>query len=93
MTKVKGKANIVARVVCDSISHDGVRLTTFECEYPRIIHSELMAHRMLSRNAASSRAIPFEKMLQQLDGKPVRFGAANKGMQDTGEEHDYTFIS
>ena len=88
MIEVKGKANIVVRVVCDSVSPDGVRLTTLECEYPRIIHSEVMTHRMLSRNAASSRAIPFEKMLKQLNGRPVRFGAANKGMQDKGEDFD-----
>jgi len=81
MIEVKGKANVVVRVVCDSVSPDGVRLTTLELEYPRLIHSELMTHRMLSRNAASSRAIPFEKMLKQLNGKPVRFGAANKGKQ------------
>lgn len=86
MIEVKGKANIVVRVVCDSISPDGVRLTTLECEYPRIVLSELNTHRMLSRNSASSRAIPFEKMLQQLNGRPVRFGAANKGMQDKGED-------
>jgi len=86
MKTVEGKSNIKATVICDSISEAGVRITTFELEYPRIIHSELMTHRQFSRNAASSRAIPFEKMLQQLDGKPIRFGAANKGMQDKGED-------
>lgn len=49
---------------------------------------EVMTHRVLSRNAASSRAIPFEKMLKQLNGRPVRFGAANKGMQDKGNDFD-----
>lgn len=49
---------------------------------------EIMTHRMFSRNAASSRAIPFEKMLKQLNGRPVRFGAANKGMQDKGEHYE-----
>lgn len=84
---IKGKCGIKATVICDSISEQGKRITTFELEYPRLVHSELMTHRMLSRNAASSRAIPFEKMLKQLNGRPVRFGAANKGMQDKGEEH------
>ena len=88
MIEIKGKSNIVVKVVYDSVSPSGIRLTTLELQYPRIIHSELMTHRMLSRNAASSRAIPFEKMLKQLDGKPVRFGAANKGMQDKGEDFD-----
>lgn len=79
---------IKATIICDSISEAGVRITTMELEYPRIIHSEFMTHRMFSRNAASSRAIPFEKMLKQLDGIPSRFGAANAGMQDKGIDHD-----
>lgn len=78
---------IKAKVLCDSINSNGNRLTTFEIEYPRIIHSELLTHRQLSRNCASSRAIPFDKMLEQLNGIPSRFGAAQKGMQDSGEEH------
>lgn len=87
MKTFEGKNGIKATVICDSISPAGVRLTTIECEYPRIIHAEVMTHRMFSRNAASSRAIPFEKMLKQLTGKPVRFGANQAGMQDSGE-HD-----
>lgn len=80
---------IKAKIILDSVSAvTGSRLTTFEIEYPRIVHSELMTHRMLSRNAASSRAIPFDKMLQQLNGIPSRFGQANKGMQDKGENYN-----
>ncbi len=30
--------NITAKVICDSISEQGIRLTTFEIEYPRFIH-------------------------------------------------------
>jgi hypothetical protein len=43
---------------------------------------------MLSKNSASSRAIPFAKMKEQLTGRPVRFGQANPGMQDKGEDFD-----
>ena len=82
---VTGKCGISAKIVCDSISEQGKRITTMELTYPRIIHAELLTHRMLSRNSASSRAIPFEKMKEQLTGMPVRFGAANKGMQDKGK--------
>ena len=61
---VKGKSNITAEVICDSVSSiNGKRITTFCIEYPRLIHSEFMTHRMFSRNAASSRAIPFSKMV------------------------------
>jgi hypothetical protein len=57
-----------------------------EIEVPRIVWCEFLTHGMLARNAHSSRAIPFNKMIEQLTGKPVRFGEANKGMQDKGEE-------
>lgn len=88
MNEIVGKCGISARVICDSVSANGERLTTFELVYPRIVHSEFMTHRMISRNAASSRAIPFAKMSEQLTGRPVRFGHANPGMQDKGADHD-----
>lgn len=55
---------INVKVIADS-KHGSNRVTTFELEYPRYIHSELMTHRVFSRNAASSRAIPIEKMIEQ----------------------------
>jgi hypothetical protein len=79
---------ISAKILCDSINTQGNRFTTFEVEYPRIIHAELLTHRQLSRNCASSRAIPFDKMQQQLTGIPSRFGAAQRGMQDDGRDFD-----
>lgn len=66
----------------------GVVFTTYEIEYPRIILAELNTHRMNPKNSASSRAIPFLKMLEQLGGRPVRFGQANPGMQDKGEDYN-----
>lgn len=84
MIEIKGDGEIVARVICDSISTENNRLTTFEVEVPRIVWCELLTHSMLCRNAASSRAIPFSKMKEQLKGKPVRFGKAKPGMQDGG---------
>lgn len=87
----KRKTNITAKVICDSISEQGVRLTTLEIEYPRFIHSELMTHRMLSKNSSSSRAIPVGKMLGQIEeniAEPVYWGKAKKGMQ-ADEEVDY----
>lgn len=87
------ETNITAKVVCDSISEQGVRLTTFEIEYPRFIHSELMTHRMLSKNSSSSRAIPIQKMNEQI-GKnmafPLHWGSAKAGMQ-AGEEIEDDF--
>lgn len=79
----------VARVILDSVSrHNGVRLLTLECRYPRFIHSEMLTHRAFSRNSASSRAIPFKKLLQQVIDDPVipiRWGSEAKGMQQGDE--------
>lgn len=73
-----------ARVIKDSISPRGDRLTTLEATYPRFVHAELMTHRVFSRNTASSRAIPVEKQLAKvLDDPvlPVYWGANQPGMQ------------
>lgn len=57
---------ISAKIIEDSV-HDGCRLTTLELEYPRYIHSELMTHRVFSRNAQSSRAIPVDKVIEKVE--------------------------
>lgn len=88
MITVEGKCGIKATVLAHSISQAGVELITYELEYPRLILAELNTHRMLSRNSFSSRAVPFEKMIQQLSGRPVRFGANQAGMQDKGEDYN-----
>jgi thymidylate synthase ThyX len=60
-----------AKIILDSVGPNGARLTTFELEYPRIVHSELLTHRMFSRNSASSRAIPTEKLLGRIEEDPM----------------------
>ena len=75
---------IAARVLCDSITPDGRRLTTFVLTYPRFIHAEFMTHRVLSRNAASSRAIPSRKIRAAVRydmATPIFWGANQAGMQ------------
>jgi len=75
---------ITARILLDSINCVGCRLTTYILTYPRFIHSEVMTHRMFSRNAASSRAIPISKMVEQIlkcPAMPVTWGINQKGMQ------------
>ncbi len=87
-----GKCGISARVVLHSISEQGANLYTLLVDFPRIVLAELEKHRMLSMSAASSRAIPFAKMQGHLSGRPVRFGAANAGMQDAGEHDEYIIL-
>lgn len=82
---------ITAKVIQDSISMSGVRIVTMELEYPRFIHSEFMTHRVFSRNAASSRAIPIAKMIEQVrshPAAPVEWGANQAGMQAGKEVND-----
>jgi hypothetical protein len=73
------------KVLADSLSaSSSSRLTTLMMTYPRITHSEHLGHRMFSFNAASSRAIPVEKFIKQVEEDPfvpIHWGAAQKGMQ------------
>lgn len=78
-----GREHITARIVADSINDDGIRLTTFELEYPRFIHQELLTHKMLSKNSASSRAVPVAKVLDLIANSPampVHWGKNQPGM-------------
>lgn len=84
------KTKISAKVIADSTSSSGDRLTTMELVYPRFIHGEVMAHRAFSRNAASSRAIPVKKLLKQVwsdPAMPTYWGTNKPGMQ-AGEQLD-----
>ena len=84
-------SNITAKVICDSISESGKRITTFELEYNRYIHCELLTHRMLSKNCSSSRAIPIESMLGYIENNmavPVYLGRNKSGMQAVEEIED-----
>jgi hypothetical protein len=56
---------VTAKVICDSVSPEGVRLTTLHCRYPRMVHGEVMTHRAFSRNGRSSRAVPVLTLLQE----------------------------
>ena len=84
---------IEAKVIAHSVAHDdrgnhGPELFTLALKYPRFIHSEFMTHRVFSRNAASSRAIPVSKMIEQVRNEPVMpvyWGSNKPGMQ-AGEE-------
>lgn len=90
---IEGKGNIVARIVADSINKQGNRITTFELEYHRFIHSEIMTHRLFSRNAMSSRAVPVSKMIEQVRNSPatpIHWGKNQAGMQANTELEDWS---
>ena len=66
----------------------GTQIVTFELDYWRAVHSELMTHRAFSRNSSSSRAIPasssFETVIESKAG-PVHWGANQPGMVANNE--------
>lgn len=84
---------ISAKIVADSKNEFGDRITTMVVTFPRYILAELNTHRMLSKNSASSRAIPFEKMLKSVEENPfipIAWMQDHKGMQGKhyfNEEH------
>jgi hypothetical protein len=74
------------KIIADSITSYGKRITTFSLEYWRAIHAELMTHRLFSRNASSSRAIPVRKMIARVindPAMPIHWGSNRPGMQAT----------
>lgn len=80
--------SIEAKVIADSISEQGIRLTTLQLKYHRFFHSEFMTHRVFSRNASSSRAIPVKKVLAQVwsdPAMPIVWGSNKAGMQAGAE--------
>lgn len=84
---------IEAKVIAHSVAYDdrgshGPELFTLALKYPRFIHSEFMTHRVFSRNAASSRAIPVSKMIEQVRNEPAMplyWGSNKPGMQAGAE--------
>jgi len=82
-----------AKIVLDSkCSETGCRLTTFELTYPRFVHAEFMTHRLFSRNASSSRAIPIDRMIQRVlddPALPIWWGKNQAGMQAWEELEEY----
>lgn len=77
-------SKINAEIVADSVNVQGDRLTSVLVTMPRIILSEMNTHRMLSKNTSSSRAIPFNKMVETIQNDPfipIAWQKEHKGMQ------------
>lgn len=80
MTTITAKTILRSR---NAASPENV-LSTLLLRYPRCIHAEFMTHRMLSKNSASSRAIPVAKLIQSIKDDPfvpLHWGKNQKGMQ------------
>lgn len=74
---------ISAKVVADSVSPKGKRVTTIEIECPRLILAEINTHKMISKNYSSTRAIPILSQLEMIGNNPalpVFYGRNQSGM-------------
>jgi thymidylate synthase ThyX len=79
---------ITAKILLDNVNPTGNRITTFVLDFQRWILAELNTHRVFSRNTASSRAIPIEKMIKMVrenPATPVFWGKNQAGMQSKEE--------
>jgi len=85
---------ITAKIIADTVwpaPPTGTRITTMQLRYPRFIHAEFMTHRAFSRNASSSRAIPVEKLIKDVETttlRPIHWGKNQPGMQAREEIDD-----
>lgn len=82
-------------ILADSVSERGHRLTTFQVTFPRLMLAEVNTHKMLSKNSASSRAVPVRRQLERIILEPFipeLFGTDQPGMQAgpplTGAQHE-----
>ena len=74
---------ISAKVIADSLSPDGVRLTTVQARIHRFILPEITRHRVFSFSVGSSRAVPTKKIIEQVKNDPampVFWGKNQPGM-------------
>ncbi len=79
---------IEAKVIEDSVSESGKRITTLQVKFHRFCLPEFNTHRVFSRNFSSSRAIPTKKLLDQVrndPAMPVHWGKNQPGMQASEE--------
>lgn len=80
-----------ARMIKHSIAPCDKEIMTITAKFPRIVLAEVNTHRDRARNAASSRAIPFKKMLSAVMTEPfmpLSYGMEQSGMQQGGNIPD-----
>ncbi len=79
------------KLLAVSLGYKKSKLITMEIKYPRFIHSELKTHRVLSTNSASSRAIPIQKMIDQVRTNPAGPIAFRKNQPGMVAGEDFAF--
>lgn len=88
MVEVHGKNGVYCRVIADSVSPEGKRMSTMEMQFHRWILAEVNTHRSISKNLQSSRAVPLNRAADLVDenpAHPVHWGAKEPGMMARAE--------
>lgn len=83
--------NIENKIKAQIVSHSkrmgtGEEIITYKLTFPRIILSEVNTYKMMEKNTSSSRAIPFEKMVEVVEKEPflpLAWQLQHRGMQGT----------
>lgn len=79
------KNNIKAEIIAHSKrANTGEEIITYKLTFPRIILSEINTYKQIEKNTSSSRAIPFEKMVEVVENEPfvpIAWSKPHKGMQ------------
>lgn len=77
------------KIKAEIISHSkrrntGEEIITYKLTFPRIILSEVNTYKMMEKNTSSSRAIPFEKIVEVVEKEPfipIAWQLQHRGMQ------------
>lgn len=87
MSKYPDYKYINVKIISKSRNLRGQDIVTYELDYPRYIHSEIMTHRVFGRNAQSSRAVPVDKTIAVNANwvKPIVWGKNKSGMNSSEE--------
>lgn len=88
--------SIYAKVICDSVSPLGVRLSSVEVQFPRSVLPQLLMTRLWSRSCESLRARPVKSKLEEVRNSPFvpLIRKNQKGMQPAGLlEHNQATVA
>lgn len=64
------KVEFIQGSICNET---GTAITTLVCEYPRVIHAQLLTHRVFTKNSSSTRAVPLKSAIQQILDNPAKY--------------------
>ena len=84
--------NMENKIKAEIVTHSkrrstGEEIITYKLTFPRIILSEVNTYKMMEKNTSSSRAIPFEKMVEVVEKEPfipIAWQLQHRGMQGNG---------